>query len=165
MPARTSKEQEEKAVLLYQQGLAVPEINRQCGIGGGTLDKIRKRLGVPDRARNHYGARSPTWTGGRRVTKDGYVMVYLPLEHPLSSMRNRAGVAGEHRIAMAESLGRPLESYETVHHINGVRSDNRLENLQLRLGHHGPGAALRCANCGSVDLEHYELETAYERQN
>jgi hypothetical protein len=57
----------------------------------------------------------------------GYIKVYHP-QHP---MANCDGYVLEHRLVMADMLGRPLHSFENVHHINGIRDDNRPENLEL----------------------------------
>lgn len=63
----------------------------------------------------------------RFVTKFGYVAVADPT-HPNA---NSSGCVFEHRLVMAAHLGRALLPGETVHHRNGDRQDNRIENLEL----------------------------------
>lgn len=54
--------------------------------------------------------------------RDGYITVLMP---------QTGKYTPQHRLVMANHLGRDLMPHENVHHINGVRDDNRLENLEL----------------------------------
>lgn len=65
--------------------------------------------------------------GKKHVTKKGYVVIYQK-NHP-NAQKN--GSLFEHVIIMSKFLGRPLRKGENVHHKNGIRDDNRLENLEL----------------------------------
>lgn len=73
------------------------------------------------------GSDNPGWRGGRYI-KDGYVRVRVGRGHPMATPQ---GWAYEHRLVMAEHLGRWLEPEEHVHHRNGDKQDNRIENLEL----------------------------------
>ena len=59
--------------------------------------------------------------------KAGYVLLYRP-NHPNCSVN---GQYAEHRLVMEEMIGRLLVKGENVHHKNGIRDDNRPENLEL----------------------------------
>jgi len=63
------------------------------------------------------------------------VFVYLP-EHPNARQK---GDVPEHVLVMSDALGRGLHPGESVHHKNGQRGDNRIENLELRPTSHGRG--------------------------
>ena len=81
--------------------------------------------------RNHSGEKSGRWHGGRYVRPDGYVLRRIAKEDFFYPMVTKEGQASEHRLVMARSLGRCLASWEQVHHKNGIRDDNRIENLEL----------------------------------
>lgn len=64
--------------------------------------------------------------GGRKDSR-GYILLYMP-DHPMAP---KSGYLQQHRLVMANHLGRMLMSDEVVHHKNDVKDDNRLENLEL----------------------------------
>lgn len=67
-------------------------------------------------------------TSSRRLNTQGYAFITGLYDHPNA---NNRGQVLEHVKVMSEMLGRPLCDGENVHHINGVRDDNRPENLEL----------------------------------
>lgn len=151
------KELSDRVAALWNDGLSQRAIACRTEISQPVVSRILRTLGLStsDRA---AGSRHGQWKGGRSVTGEGYVLVLVAPGARFAEMRNRAGYVPEHRLRMAEHLGRALKASETVHHINGVRRDNRIENLQLRQGKHGTGVCLRCARCGSEDITSAPLE-------
>jgi hypothetical protein len=92
----------------------------------------------------------------RHINHFGYVEVLVPPDHLMAGTRQSIYIL-EHRAVMAEHLGRALRYDETVHHVNGDKTDNRIENLQLRQGKHGNGVIYVCQDCGSHNVKSVEI--------
>ena len=75
-----------------------------------------------NKGENHYN-----WQGGRQKHGDGYIQIYKP-EHLSSDKRGRIM---EHRYVLEIKLGRLLKDDEHIHHINGIKTDNRIKNLLI----------------------------------
>jgi hypothetical protein len=102
-----------------------------------TVDGCKKKHTAKGMCQMHYrrnalyGSALTTKPRGRTdllaINSDGYLIIYNP-EHPNA---NLGGMVLHHRFVMSEHLKRPLTKDEVVHHKNGDRSDNRIENLEL----------------------------------
>jgi hypothetical protein len=103
---------------------------KQCRICSMRTGEYREKQRLSQIGDKHYH-----WGGGKTKRTNGYIEVWIPPDHPFSSMTYKTGVRHhyvmEHRLVMAQHLGRPLTRTEVVHHINGIRDDNRIENLEL----------------------------------
>lgn len=129
----------------------------EAGVSQTAIERAFRRIGVSHTGRKAAGGLHGMWKGGRHVNGSGYVGILLDPDDPLVHMTGSNGYALEHRVVMARALGRPLTRSETVHHINGDRTDNRLENLQLRQGRHGTGVVMACQDCGSHNVRAVEI--------
>lgn len=144
---RLTDDQERVIIEMRELGVSQESIAQQLGLNQKRISRYLISIG---RATRTYGSR---YKGGR-IEVGGYVRVRMEWDHPFAeAMSDSGGYVAEHRLVMAEALGRPLRSQETVHHVNGDRRDNRLTNLQLRFGAHGKGVALACGDCGSSNVQ------------
>lgn len=78
------------------------------------------------RAAAQTGEGNHRWKGGLR--KHGAYLLALCPNHPYADNK---GYVPQHRLVMEAHIGRPLLPTEVIHHINGIGSDNRIENLML----------------------------------
>lgn len=111
--------------------------------------------------KNINGSNNPNWKGGRTNDGFGYILIYNP-DHPFC---NNLKYVREHRLIMEQYLSEKYNMdifilpYFEVHHINGIKDDNRIENLMLltkgehssitNLGKHKDMSDRRCFRCKS----------------
>ena len=143
------------------------------------LIQHNKRLGELKRGKKRpeiSGPKHRDWRGGRFVTKRGYVLVWKP-DHPNC---NKNGYVFEHRLVMEKRLGRYLVRGEIVHHENGIKDDNRDENLRLMFNAQHVSmeqtedmSGRTCSECGSNETRrrdwHYKddsliCDKCYDRE-
>lgn len=130
--------------LYWQKQLNLKEISKMKHVAPSTISHVMEYFGIPKRTPSevhkllcskgnthlpprHTGEKHPMWKGGRRKTKDGYILV-LSHNHPRATKANH-GYVFEHILVWEQTHERLLPKGYTIHHINGIKDDNRPENL------------------------------------
>lgn len=125
----------EDVIARNQAGESCYFIARSLGTYANKVaNAIRDAGHEPIDGRTRRGSQNPIRKERRRPSKEGYVTVVLdPPDYHFCGTRTGKSSRSmlEHRLVMARKLGRALYPYENVHHRNGDRADNRLDNLEL----------------------------------
>ncbi len=140
----------------YKSGLSLRAIADRIG---RSVHVVGRRVRAAGLARPYQGSGPDhsNWAGGRISAGNGYWRQWITPDDPMAKMCDHHGYVKEHRLNMARKLKRPLLSTETVHHIDGDRTNNSPENLELRQGKHGKHVVMYCLDCGSRNIGHAKL--------
>lgn len=86
-----------------------------------------KEIEFLNRSDSRKGEKGSNWNGGRMTSKKGYVLLLCPGHH----RANSKGYVMEHIVVWENATGIPVPKNCCIHHLNGKKNDNRIENLCL----------------------------------
>ena len=140
---KLSKGDTEKFWELYSSGLSIGQISKKTHIGKWAIQKVLIKYGYPLRSRREayylavkqgrvglkkgrrMGKDANSWKGGRTINSCGYMYLLLS-DHPRA---NAGGYVSEHLVVWEKANNKSLPKGWHIHHINGIKLDNRPENL------------------------------------
>jgi len=147
---------------LYEQGSGVVAISRYFHCRHITISRRLKAMGIEPRRASMKGEHNPRWQGGR-IEDRGYILIKAR-NHPNA---RKDGYIFEHRLVWEQTHSKRLSRDWAIHHINGIKSDNRPRNLlALPKRKHLSQALLFEAQktVRELEIENKQLQQALERQ-
>jgi len=122
----------EKLIEFYvKDNMSQVEIAQSLGVSQKVIWKAMIRFNIktrPQIKRNQFGEKNSSWKGGKTIHYNGKYIYQLAYGHPKAKT---FPYVFEHILVMEKRLGRYLNDGEIIHHKNGNRKDNRIENLVL----------------------------------
>jgi transposase-like protein len=119
--------EKQKVVMRYTDDKqSMHKIAQEFGVSHATVYNILKTNNIKRRTISEA-----SYKGARHIGKSGYVLISMPNEYKHFCLRKGTYAVLEHQFIMMKHLNRKLHKHENIHHINGNRADNRLENLEL----------------------------------
>ena len=121
----------DKIIRLYESGKSRLELGRLFKVSEVVIKNrlIENNISLRSRKEarafnNQSGKNSSNWNGGRFKNSSGYIKIHKP-EHPKASYN----YVYEHHLVWEKANGKLLPDGWVIHHINGIKDDNRIENL------------------------------------
>lgn len=122
-----------KTVLKWMRKYGIPlRTVSQAAMGKRHSAETRRKISEAKKGKKNpmwgrTGKKHPRWKGGKTRHRENYVVLLRP-EHPAADPH---GHILEHRLVMADHLGRDLKPGEVVHHVDGDGLNNHIDNLML----------------------------------
>lgn len=155
--SKTNLPEDKLRALYLDEKMGFYKIARIFNCDALTVTRRLEEIGIPRRKQTEYrGKYAPIWKGGRRKTGDGYIKNIAP-NHPKADC---GGYVSEHLLVWEENHGRSLPEGWVIHHLNGVRNDNRSCNLAaMSKGMHDKQFDFYTKRIRQLEVENKELRT------
>jgi len=136
------------------------EANNRCSTCGILINWRRIPTGMCRKCSQKHakGELASNWKGGRKINTGGYVEIYCPEPHHRRKKVGHSYYVLEHILIWEQTHGKPLPKGYVIHHMNGIKTDNRPENLvAVRVKNHGKWTYVRALQSRIRELEQLRL--------
>lgn len=136
------------------------EVNNRCSNCGVLIHYRRTKTGLCNHCAMTMAKaeKASNWRGGRKISTGGYVQIYHPGPHHRGVKQGHSVYVLEHILVWEEAHRKPLPNGWVIHHLNGIKTDNRTENLvAIKPKNHGGWTYTQALQARIRELEQLHL--------